>query len=49
MNGGKPQQIIFQGKTITLILMYHPAAGLRSGKLLEILKKDFEILKKIKP
>lgn len=42
---GIPQQIKVTGKDITLLPMYHPAAGLRSGKLLETLKKDFQILK----
>ncbi len=43
---GIPQQIKVSGKDITLLPMYHPAAGLRSGKLLETLKKDFQILEK---
>lgn len=42
---GKPQEINLNGKRVTVVPMYHPAAGLRNGKLLETLKKDFLILK----
>ncbi len=46
---GQSQLIEFQGRKVTLMPMYHPAAGLRRGEILEDLKKDFlklgEILK----
>ena len=38
---GQPQKIEFQGREIILVPMYHPAAGLRRGEILEDLKKDF--------
>ena len=38
---GRPQKIEFQGREIILVPMYHPAAGLRRGEILEDLKKDF--------
>lgn len=38
---GQPQKIKFQGREIILVPMYHPAAGLRRGEILEDLKKDF--------
>lgn len=44
---GKPQKINWQGKGIIIIPMYHPAAGLRSGAILETLKKDFQVIKDV--
>ena len=38
---GQPQKIEFQGREMILVPMYHPAAGLRRGEILEDLKKDF--------
>jgi len=49
---GQPQELDWEGKSITVIPMYHPAAGLRSLEIKEKLKIDFqkipEILKGIK-
>lgn len=42
---GKPQEINLNNQRVNVVPMYHPAAGLRNGKLLETLKKDFLILK----
>jgi DNA polymerase len=48
---GKKYDITWNGKMITVIPMYHPAASLRNGNVLEAEKTDFvnlkEILKKI--
>lgn len=38
---------IFQMKDFIIYPLYHPAAGLRSTKVLKILKKDFQNLSKI--
>jgi DNA polymerase len=38
---GQPQKVEFQRRKIVLVPMYHPAAGLRRGEILEDLKKDF--------
>lgn len=48
---GKKYDVIWNGKNITVIPMYHPAASLRNGNVLEMEKTDFvnlkEILKKL--
>lgn len=48
---GKRYDVLWNGKNITVIPMYHPAASLRNGNVLEMEKTDFvnlkEILKKI--
>jgi uracil-DNA glycosylase family 4 len=38
---GQPQTVEFQGRKATIMPMYHPAAGLRRGEVLEDLRKDF--------
>lgn len=49
---GKKFEIEWNGKSVTVIPMYHPAASLRNGKVLEAEKNDFvqlrEILSKMK-
>lgn len=49
---GKPQVVNWRGKDITVIPMYHPAAGLRNGAVMEQLKGDFfkvpDVLSKVK-
>ncbi len=49
---GKKYEINWKGKNIVVIPMYHPAASLRNGNILEAEKNDFyqlrEILRKIK-
>ena len=44
---GQPQTIDFQGKKLVIMPMYHPAAGLRRGEILEDLRKDFLKLGKL--
>jgi len=44
---GQPQAIEFQGKKLVIMPMYHPAAGLRRGEILEDLRKDFLKLGKL--
>ena len=41
---GKLKEIVWKGKNITVIPMYHPAAGLRSLEVKEKLKQDFLML-----
>jgi uracil-DNA glycosylase len=49
---GKKYNIFWRGRDITVIPMYHPAASLRNGTVMELEKNDFlqlkEILGKIK-
>lgn len=42
---GKPQEIEWKGRRITLIPMYHPAASFHSTAVANALKEDFKILK----
>lgn len=48
---GKKHEVVWHGKNLVIIPMYHPAASLRNGNVLEMEKTDFvnlkEILKKI--
>lgn len=44
---GQSREIGFHGKKIILLPMYHPAAGLRRGEILEDLEEDFKKLKEI--
>ncbi len=44
---GQPQTVEFQDKKIVVMPMYHPAAGLRRGEILEDLRKDFLKLGKL--
>ena len=43
---GKEYKISWNGKNITVIPMYHPAASLRNGNVLALEKDDFLQLKK---
>lgn len=49
---GKPQDINWKGRAVTVVPMYHPAAALRNAEILRQIKEDFlklpEILKKTK-
>ncbi len=38
---GQPQTVEFQNRKMLVMPMYHPAAGLRRGEILEDLKTDF--------
>lgn len=44
---GMPRVVTWKGKKITLFPMYHPAAALRQGSVLEEFEKDFKKLKVI--
>jgi uracil-DNA glycosylase family 4 len=48
---GKKYNVFWHGRDIAVIPMYHPAASLRNGNVMEMEKTDFvnlkEILKKI--
>lgn len=48
---GKPRTVMFGGKDVTVLPMYHPAAALRSTDVMRQLREDFktipEVLKKI--
>jgi uracil-DNA glycosylase len=42
---GKKYDVAVDGRQTAVIPMYHPAASLRNGKILELEKLDFEKLK----
>lgn len=42
---GQARYVDFLGKRYIVIPMYHPAAALRSGKIMEEIKKDFQKIK----
>ena len=44
---GKPTLIDWMEKKLTVVPMYHPAAGLRNGMIKERLKEDFKILAEV--
>ena len=44
---GKPRQIDWKGRQITVVPMYHPAAALRSGEIMLKIKNDFLALPEI--
>lgn len=44
---GKPRRVNWLGREVTVIPMYHPAAALRSGEVLNALREDFEVIKKV--
>lgn len=44
---GRKYDVIWNGKNIVVIPMYHPAASLRNGNILELEKNDFFQLKEI--
>lgn len=44
---GKPRNIQWNGKTIAVFPMYHPAAALRSGSMLAAFEEDFQKLKNL--
>lgn len=44
---GRKFDVTFSGMDITIVPMYHPAASLRNGKVLEAEQKDFVQLKEI--
>lgn len=42
---GKPRSIIWGGREILVIPMYHPAAALRAGAIMQALQNDFQIIR----
>lgn len=44
---GKTRTVRFKGRDIVVIPMYHPAAALRRGEILEQLREDFKVIKKV--
>ncbi|MBI3290334.1 uracil-DNA glycosylase [Candidatus Microgenomates bacterium] len=44
---GKPRRVRRNGKDITVVPMYHPAAALRSGEVLNALREDFKAIAKV--
>jgi uracil-DNA glycosylase len=38
---GKSREIIWKGRKITIVPMYHPAAALRNGQVMQSIKNDF--------
>ncbi|MDO8503677.1 MAG: uracil-DNA glycosylase [bacterium] len=44
---GKPKVVMFHGKNVTVLPMYHPAAALRSTDVMRQLREDFETIPKV--
>lgn len=44
---GKPQVLEWKGKKIAVVPMYHPAAALRAGAIMEAIKEDFKIIPEV--
>lgn len=44
---GKPKEISWNGKKLVVIPMYHPAAALRRGEIMEEFKKDFKVIPQV--
>ena len=44
---GKKYDVLWNGKNIVVVPMYHPAASLRNGNVMEAEKLDFSNLKNI--
>ncbi|MEK7521295.1 MAG: uracil-DNA glycosylase [Patescibacteria group bacterium] len=44
---GKPRVVRWKGKDVTIVPMYHPAAALRAGAVMEQFKEDFKRLPEI--
>src|SRR3989344_8679305 len=44
---GKPREVKFKGRDATIVPMYHPAAALRAGAVMEQFKEDFKKLPQI--
>ncbi len=44
---GKPEAIVWNGKPITIVPMYHPAAALRNGNIKTQLQSDFKIIPQV--
>lgn len=44
---GQPRTINWQGKSITIFPMFHPAAALRAGEMMTLFLEDFKKLRRI--
>lgn len=44
---GKPETITWNGRSITIVPMYHPAAALRNGSIKQQLALDFKVIKEV--
>ena len=44
---GKPHKLNWKGKSIVVVPMYHPAAALRRGDVMQAIKEDFKKLPEI--
>lgn len=44
---GKPKKMLWQGLDLVIIPMYHPAAALRNGNMMQSFKEDFKIIPQI--
>ncbi len=44
---GKPKQVAWRGRNVLVLPMYHPAAALRSGDVLNALREDFKVIKQV--
>lgn len=41
---GKPKVVDWKGRNIVVVPMYHPAAALRAGAIMKLLKEDFKVI-----
>ena len=44
---GKPAVIEWQNRKITVVPMYHPAAALRAGVIMQAIKEDFKVIPEV--
>lgn len=44
---GSPRTIEWHGRTVIVIPMYHPAAALRAGQIMQQLKEDFRLIPEV--
>lgn len=44
---GRPRKLLWQNLDLVVIPMYHPAAALRNGNMMQAFKEDFKIILKV--
>ncbi|MAG59349.1 hypothetical protein CMO96_00980 [Candidatus Woesebacteria bacterium] len=44
---GKPQVVEWKGESLAVVPMYHPAAALRAGAIMEQIREDFKIIPEV--
>ncbi|KKR96383.1 MAG: Phage SPO1 DNA polymerase-related protein, partial [Candidatus Uhrbacteria bacterium GW2011_GWF2_41_16] len=44
---GKPRKISWHGREMVIIPMYHPAAALRAGAIMQQIREDFKIIPEV--